>query len=139
MGERGLQFRPGPGGMAGAALLTTACLGVCAAALVAAARSAPDRAAALLVAAVFALGTVFGAASVNELVGRRPMPKGVPTTVGLGLAAAFATAGLSPAMAGYGVGPLPRVVLVVLALALVRETWRLWRPREDATSRVVSP
>ena len=127
MGERGLQFRPGPGGAFGAALLTTACLGMSVAAVVTAVRGGPDRAAAALVAAVFVLGTAFGLASLRELVRRQPMPKAVPTVVGLGLAAAFATAGLSPTASAYGVGPLPRVLLAALALGLARQTWQLWR------------
>lgn len=129
---RGLQFRPGTFGLVGALLLTTACLAVGTVALVHAAGDGADRPAAVLVAVTFALGSVFGLASLVELARLQPMPKVVPTVVGLGLAAAFATAGLSPSASDYGVGPLPRLLLAALAIALVRQTWRLWRPAGTA-------
>lgn len=128
MTKRGLQFRPGASGLAGALLLTTGSLGLCIAAVATAVRGGPDRPAAVLVAVVFALGSAFGLASLRELVRRQPMPRTVPTVVGLGLAGAFATAGLTPSASAYGVGPLPRVLLAGLAIALARQTWRLWRP-----------
>ena len=128
MTTRGLQFRPGVSGAIGALLLTTASLAMCTAAVVTALRGGQARPAAVVVAVVFALGSVFGFASLRELARRQPMPKVVPTVVGLGLAAAFATVGLSPAASTYGVGPLPRVLLAALAVALARQTWRLWRP-----------
>ena len=125
---RGLQFRPGTSGLVGALLLTTASVAMCTVAVAHAAGVEADRPAAVLVALTFGLGSVFGLASLVELARRQPMPKVVPTVVGVGLAAAFATAGLSPAASSYGVGPLLRLLLAAVAIALVRQTWRLWRP-----------
>jgi hypothetical protein len=130
---RGLQFRPGPFGLVSALLLTTASVAMSTAA-VAHAAGDEDRPVAVLVALIFVLGSVFGLASVVELARRQPMPTVVPTVVGLGLAAAFATAGLSPAASSYGVGPLLRLLLAAVAIALVRQTWRLWRPRRGRRS-----
>lgn len=126
MTTRGLQFRPGVSGFAGALVLTSASLTLWVAAVVTAVRGGPDRPAALLVAVVFALGSVFGVASLGELARRQPMPKAVSTVVGLGLAGAFATAGLSPAASAYGMGPLARILLAAVAIGLLRQTWRLW-------------
>jgi hypothetical protein len=125
--KRGLQFRPGAFGLVGALVMTTASLALCVVALAVAVGGGPDRPAAVLAAAAFALGSVFGFASLAELIRRQPMPRMVPTVVGLGLAAAFATAGLSPSASSHGVGPLARVLLAALAVALVRQSWRLWR------------
>jgi hypothetical protein len=98
---------------------------MCIAAVSTAVRGGPDRPAAVLVAVVLALGSVFGVASLGELARRQPMPKVVPAFVGLGLAGAFATAGLSSTLSPYGVGSLPRLLMVMLATGLVWQTWRL--------------